>query len=214
MRAAGWGQVTSATCRMPGSRCRPRSGPCRRRSGDPRARGGRSRRSGSVCRLRRAHVGWLCCRRAVAAAHALGGERDRLDDLGVAGAAADVAGDRLDDLGARRSGIAREQRVRGQDHRRRAVAALHAVRLAERILHGRELARPGRHALDGGDGVAVGLHREHQAGAHRRAVDQHGAGAAHAVLAAGMRAGEPQPLAQAIEQARARLDLDRVRPCR
>ena len=128
--------------------------------------------------------------RLVQAAHALGGERDRLDDLRIAGAAADVAGDRLDDLLARRRGFFDEQRVRGEDHRRRAIAALHAVGFAERILHGRQLARPRRQPLDGGDGIAVGLHREHQAGAHRRAVDQHRAGAADAVLAAGMRAGE------------------------
>ena len=72
----------------------------------------------------------------------------------------------------------------------RAVAALHAVGLAERVLDHAELARRGRQPLDGGDGVAVGLHREHQAGAHRLAVDQHRAGAADAVLAAGMGAGE------------------------
>ena len=153
----------------------------------------------------------LACPRLVQAAHALGGQCNGLDDLGVAGAAADVAGDGLDDLRARRRGIAGQQRMRGEDHRRRAIAALHAVGLAERVLNGRELARPRRHALDGGDGIAVGLHREHQARAHRRAVDEHGAGTADAVLAAGMRAGEQQPFAQAVEQARARLDLDRVR---
>ena len=55
---------------------------------------------------------------------------------------------------------------------------------------------------------AFGLHREHQAGAHRLAVDQHGAGAADAVLAADMGAGEPQLVAQAIGQRQARLDVD------
>ena len=40
--------------------------------------------------------------RPVVAAHALGGERDRLDDLRIAGAAADVGRDRLDDILARR----------------------------------------------------------------------------------------------------------------
>ena len=144
------------------------------------------------------------------AAHALGGERDRLDDLRIAGAAADVGGNGFDDVLARRRGIVGQQRMGGEDHRRRAIAALHAVGLAECVLNGRELARPGRQALDGGDGVSVGLHREHQAGAHRRAVDQHGAGAADAVLAAGMRAGQQQLVAQAVEQARARLDLDRA----
>ena len=148
--------------------------------------------------------------RLVEAAHAVGRERDRLDDLRVAGAAADVAGDGVDDLGARGRRVVGQQRMGGEDHRRRAVPALHAVGLAERVLDGRELARAGRHPLDGGDLYAVGLHGEHQAGAHGHAVDQHGAGAAHAVLAAGMGAGEPEPVAQAIEQAGARLDLDRV----
>jgi len=41
----------------------------------------------------------------------------------------------------------------------------------------------------------LGLHREHQAGAHRLVVDQHGAGAADAVLAAEMRTGEAAILA-------------------
>ena len=76
-------------------------------------------------------------------AHALGGERDGLDDLRIAGAAADVAGDRLDDLLARRRRILRQQRVRGEDHRRRAIAALHAVGLAERVLQGDSSPGPG-----------------------------------------------------------------------
>ena len=50
------------------------------------------------------------------------------------------------------------------------------------------------------------------AGARGLAVDQHRAGAAHAVLAAEMRAGEPQLLAQEIGEVRARLD-QRLRPC-
>ena len=58
------------------------------------------------------------------------------------------------------------------------------------VLDQAQLARRRRDAFDGGDSVAVGLHREHQAGARRLAVEQHGAGAADAVLAAGMRAGE------------------------
>ena len=36
----------------------------------------------------------------------------------------------------------------------------------------------------------LGLHREDQAGAHRPPVEQHRAGAAHAMLATGMRAGQ------------------------
>jgi hypothetical protein len=46
--------------------------------------------------------------------------------------------------------------------------------------------------------VAVGLHRQHQAGARRAAVEQDGAGAADAVLAAEMRAGEAEFIADEI----------------
>ena len=54
--------------------------------------------------------------------------------------------------------------------------------------------------------VTVGLHREHQAGAHGSAVEHHGAGAAHAVLAADMGAGQQQLVAQKIAQQHARFD--------
>ena len=55
---------------------------------------------------------------------------------------------------------------------------------------------------------AFGLHREDEAGAHRLAVDQHGAGAADAVLAADVGAGQPQLVAQAVGERQARLDVD------
>ena len=64
-----------------------------------------------------------------------------------------------------------------------------------------------RDALDGEQLVAVGLHREHQAGARRAAVEQDGAGAADAVLAAEMRAGEPELVAHEIGERHAHLDL-------
>ena len=55
--------------------------------------------------------------------------------------------------------------------------------------------------------AAFGLHRERQAGARGDAVDQHGAGAADAVLAADMGAGGAEPLAKEIGEQRARLGL-------
>ena len=55
-----------------------------------------------------------------------------------------------------------QQRMRGQDHARRAVAALQTVGLAERILNDAEFARGRRETFDRGDLVAIGLHREHQ----------------------------------------------------
>src|SRR5207237_6015601 len=89
-----------------------------------------------------------------------------------------------------------------------AETALQAVVLPERLLQRMELL-PLRESLDGAHLGALGLHREHQAGAHRLAVDQHGAGAAHAVLAAQVRAGEPAVLAQRVGEVAPRLGLDR-----
>src|SRR5205085_1394871 len=65
--------------------------------------------------------------------------------------------------------------------------------------------------FDRADLRAFGLHCEHQAGAHWASVQQHGAGAAHAVLAAEMRAGQATILAQRVGQAAPRFDLDRAR---
>src|SRR5207245_137815 len=56
--------------------------------------------------------------------------------------------------------------------------------------------------------AALRLDREHQAGADSGAVDDHGAGAAHAVLAADVGAGQPQRVTQAVGEAGARLEID------
>ena len=55
--------------------------------------------------------------------------------------------------------------------------------------------------------MAVGLDGEHDARARRLAVEQNRAGAAHAVLAADVRAGQPEILADEIAEQQARLDL-------
>ena len=85
------------------------------------------------------------------------------------------------------------------------IAALQRVALLERGLQIGDLAGVGQ-AFDGLDLGAVALHRQHQAAAHDLAVDAHGAGAADAVLAADMAAGERQIVAQEIDQRLARLD--------
>src|SRR5439155_21803534 len=56
--------------------------------------------------------------------------------------------------------------------------------------------------------LALSLHGEHEAGAHRLTLDEHGACAAHAVLAAQVRSGEPAVLAQRVREAAPGLDLD------
>ena len=63
-----------------------------------------------------------------------------------------------------------------------------------------------RQAFDGLDDGAVALHGEGQTAADDFAIEQDGAGAADAVLAADMGAGERQIVAQKIDQRLARLD--------
>src|SRR6476620_8908162 len=67
-------------------------------------------------------------------------ELDRLDDVVVARAAADVAVERLADLVFARLRVVGEELDRRHHHARRAEAALQAVALAKRCLHGMELA--------------------------------------------------------------------------
>ena len=60
-------------------------------------------------------------------------------------------------------------------------------------------------ALDGAHLAAFAGHREGDARARGRAVDQHGAGAAHAVLAAEVGAGQALAFAQEVAEVRPRL---------
>ena len=106
-------------------------------------------------------------------------------------------------------GLSLEHADRQHQKARRAEAALQAMMIHEGALHRMQLVAV-REPLDGADLLAVGLHGKHQAGAHRLAVDDHGAGAADAVLAADMGAGLPAILADRIGQRAPRLDRDRV----
>src|SRR5437868_5048802 len=76
----------------------------------------------------------------------------------------------------------------------------------ERLLEWMELAPLGE-AFDGDDFGTVRLRREHQTGTRGFAVQQDRAGAADSVLAARMRAGEPEVLAQEVDQKFSRLAL-------
>ena len=60
--------------------------------------------------------------------------------------------------------------------------------------------------LDGADLAPVGLHREHQARAHGDVVEDDGAGAADAVLAADVGAGLTAVVADGVDQRAPRLD--------
>src|SRR5216684_1411802 len=91
---------------------------------------------------------------------------DRLHDVHVAGATAEIAGDRLADLELARVGIRRDQRRGRHHHPGRAEPALQAVLLVESLLYGVELVVL-LEALDSRDGHLIGLHREHRAALHR-----------------------------------------------
>jgi hypothetical protein len=106
-------------------------------------------------------------------------------------------------------GISRKEiRERHQDARR-AKTALQGVMLLEGPLQRIERAVRRGERFNRGDGTAFGLHRERQAGAHRNPVEQHRAGAAHAMLAADMGAGRPDDMAQKVGEQHPRLGFAR-----
>src|SRR5581483_4083057 len=137
------------------------------------------------------------------------GERlGRGDDLHVARAAAEVARERLLDgvpVGAR---LAAGQRLDGDHHPRRAEAALRGVVVVERLLHGGHPLRRAE-ALHGGDRGALDGRDRQQARTARLAADEDGARAAASLLAARLRARDPELLAQHLEERRQRRAGDR-----
>src|SRR5690349_637913 len=94
-----------------------------------------------------------------------------------------------------------------QNHPRRAVAALEAVRLAKCVLHHAQFARGGSQSLDGRDVVPVRLNRKHQAGPRRLSVDKDGTCAAYAMFATCVTADQEEVLAQRVEERLARLHI-------
>jgi hypothetical protein len=75
-------------------------------------------------------------------------------------------------------------------------------------LHRVKSGTVGTEALDRGDRAAFDLCRKGEAGENTLAIDMDGAGAALALVASLLRAGEAQMLAQRIEERDARLDFD------
>ena len=92
----------------------------------------------------------------------------------------------------------------------RAEPALEPVVLDERLLD-RVQPVAAREPLDRRHLGALGLEREHRAALHRAPVDEHGAGAALARVAADVRAGQPEPVAERVDEQRPPLDLERPR---
>src|SRR3974390_1281827 len=126
---------------------------------------------------------------------------DRLDDFDVAGAAAEIAGKRLADLGFAGMRVTAQQRFGRHDHSGRAEAALRAELFVEGLLQPVRPALLGE-TFDRLDLAAFATHGERYARWYGFTVDQHGAGAAFTAVAAGLGAGEMRDLAQVIDEQR------------
>ena len=117
-----------------------------------------------------------------------------LDDLAVAGAAAQHTAQRIAHLFLGRRGVLFEQRRGRNQEARRADAALRGAMLEEGGLQRRQFAVG--EAFDGAHRAARNAGYGNQAGADRLAVEQDGAGAAVAGVAADLGAGQAELVAQ------------------
>src|SRR5690348_7979801 len=140
-------------------------------------------------------------------AHARRGQLDRLVDLDVAGAAAEVARQRLLDFVPGGAGVRGEQGLGGEQERRGAIAALRGAELREGVLQRVQLAAGG-HPFDRPHAPSRASEAEHQAGEHRGRVDEDGTGAALAQFAPVLGAREAQVLPQHLEQRLVRREGD------
>src|SRR5262245_29436305 len=137
----------------------------------------------------------------------VGGARieHRLDDRHVSGAAAEISRQHFTHAIGVAIRLFAEQGMCRRDHAGCAEPALQGMMLAKARLQGRETFIL-REPLDGDNFAALRLHCQQQTAAHGLAVEEHRAGTANPMLAADMRAGQPQLMAQAIGERQARLD--------
>src|SRR5437588_11108249 len=124
-----------------------------------------------------------------------GGARDRVDDLGVARAAAQIARDGAADLLARGRRMVSEEGVRGHDHPGDAEAALNAALGHERLLQGVEPVAVTQTA-HGGDPAPGRAGRQHETAAHRLAVQEDRAGPADSLAAAFLHLHRPEVVSE------------------
>src|SRR5918994_1376391 len=135
-----------------------------------------------------------------------GGVLDRLDDPQVAGAAAEVACERLAELLVARVRVLAKKRLHRHEEARRTEAALERVSLVERALKRVELPVRGQ-PFHRPERPPVRLHCEHQARADGLSVELDGACAADALLAPDLRPRQPCLVPDEVGQERARLDV-------
>ncbi len=150
----------------------------------------------------RRHSGGLRLRRRRAAT---GGGADRVEDLAIAGAAAQAAAQVVEDVLLARRGVLVEQRLRREQHPRGAEAALHGAAVDERL---RDRARE---AFDRLHRAALGLDRQVRARADGEAVHQDRARAADLGVARALGALQVEAVAEDVEQQGVRRHVELVR---
>ncbi len=138
---------------------------------------------------------------------ARGDGSDRVEDRRVPGAATEDAAEAVEDLPLGGLRDAREEVVRGHQHRGGAGAALGAAAGEERLLERRQ-ACVRRQAFDRVDPPSLDLAGGHQARAHLLAVQPDGARSAVARVAADLRAGQAEVLAEHVDEASAPVGAD------
>src|SRR6185312_9516219 len=124
---------------------------------------------------------------------------DRLEDAPVTGATAEVAGQSVLDLLLAAELAVLEQRVDGQEHARRAEAALQRGVAGEDVLHPGELRLLGE-ALDRGHVLSVSIRGQVAARADGKPVDEDRAGAADLNVARALRPRQPERVSEQVEQ--------------
>jgi hypothetical protein len=129
-----------------------------------------------------------------------GGRFDRVDNVLISGAAAEIALQAVANLLVGRVGVPRQNLFGAEDHAGCTETALKTVLVPERFLHGVEFAVGGGQALDGGQVPAVGLHGEHGAGFYGLVAQQYGASAADGGFAADVRTGKAGDIAQVVDE--------------
>ena len=134
-----------------------------------------------------------------------------LDNLAIAGAAAQHTAQGALHLGLARLRFAPQQRLGAHQHAGGTDAALRRAKRDEGALQRRQRAVGLGQAFDRDHAAPGALAQRDDARADLFAVEQHRAGAAVACMAADLRAGESQVVAQCVGQAPQRVGVDRHR---
>ena len=145
----------------------------------------------------------------LASVHGFLGHLHSRDNARISSAAADVTFECTANFRFTRVRSLLQESNAGEDHSGSAITALHGVGLDEGFLQRMEAAVL-RQPFDGGDFFARDLGHLRDAGAHRRAIDEHGAGSAVAFATAIFAAGEFQLVAEDPEQEAVGVQLEPV----